>query len=438
MTQTSKPVIPASLAGKKILLVNHSDTLGGAAVVTFRLMQALRQQGLDVRMLVYTKTSDDPNIDKISTRFLRGCAFALERARIFVATGFNYDNLFKVSTGEFAIGISHHPWTKESDIICLNWINQGLLSVRGIRRLHRMGKKIVWTLHDMWAMTGICHHAYECDYNNDSCGNCQFLSGGGFPNDISHRGWLSKKRLYTDVPIHFVTVSHWLEQCARRSSLMADADIVTIPNAFPIDKFQTCPVGKITGLEIYRKPNILLFGAARIDDPIKGLDYTIDALNYIFDNHPDIATESVIFFFGAIKDPSKLDRLRFSYKHLGHISDFRILRHLYSTARVVLSTSLYETLPGTLIEGQASGAIPVSFGRGGQDDIIEHKKTGYIARYKDHVSIAEGILWALGDNGITREELHECVRKRFSADVIARRYIDLFDRIMTAGDSKPT
>lgn len=431
MTPPATNHLPPSLAGKKILLVNHSDTLGGAAVVTFRLMQALKLEGLDVKMLVYTKTSDDPSVDTVSTRFFRGCAFCLERARIYAANGFNYGDLFKVSTGDFAVNIHRHQWAKEADIVCLNWINQGLMSLGGIRKLHKMGKKIVWTLHDMWAMTGICHHSYECAYNNDHCGNCQFLAGGGHPRDISRKIWDKKKKLYASVPIHFVTVSHWLEQRARQSSLMADADITTIPNAFPIDKFTTTPGRQIADIDIYQKPNIILFGAARIDDPIKGLDYTIDALNYIFDNHPEVANTCAAYFFGSIKDTSRLDRLRFSHKHLGHISDFRILRHLYATSRVILSTSLYETLPGTIIEGQAAGAIPVTFDRGGQGDIIEHLKTGYIARYKDPVSVAEGIMWALKNTGITREQLHENVRSRFASDVIARRYIDLFDRILT-------
>ena len=144
-----------------------------------------------------------------------------------------------------------------------------------------------------------------------------------------------------------------------------------------------------------------------------------------------MANTCAVYFFGSIKDPSRLDRLRFSHKHLGHISDFRILRHLYATARVILSTSLYETLPGTVIEGQAAGAIPVTFDRGGQGDIIEHLKTGYIARYKDPISVAEGIMWAVNNTDITREQLHENVRARFASDVIARRYIDLFDRILT-------
>lgn len=427
--QTQKNNLPENLQGKKVVLINHSDTLGGAAIVTFRLMQALRQQGVDARMVVYTKTSSEENISKISSRFIRATAFCLERLRLMFANGFNYDNLFKISSGDFALNVHNHPWVKEADIVCLNWFNQGLMSVNGIRKLHKMGKKIIWTMHDMWAMTGICHHSYECNYFLDKCGNCQFLAGGGKPTDLSHKLWEQKDRLSRDVPMTFVAVSGWLERRARESSLLRNCAVMTIHNPFPVENFYTKPTKLLYSLETKMKPNLILFGAARIDDPIKGLNYTIDALNYIFDNNPEIATTSAIYFFGAMKNPELLDNLRFSHRWLGRINDFKIIRYLCGTAKVILSTSLYETLGGTLVEGQAGGAIPVTFGGDGREDVVEHLKTGYIARYKDYKDIAKGILWALESN-ISRESLHNSVRDKFSAPVIARKYIDLFSEIV--------
>lgn len=421
--------LPENLKGKKVVLVNHSDTLGGAAIVTFRLMQALRQIGVDARMVVFTKTSEEDTIADISSRFIRGMAFGFERLFLLPSVGFNYENLFKVSTGDFALNIHRHPWIKEADIVCLNWINQGLMNVSGIRRLHHMGKKIVWTIHDMWPMTGICHHAYECDHYIDECGKCQFLAGGGRTNDISHRYWEKKLRVYSEVPITYVTVSSWLEKCARHSSLLKGRDILTIYNPFPIEQFYTTPPRDLYSLMPPQKPNILLFGAARIDDPIKGLDYTIDALNHIFDNYPEIASTTAIYFFGNMKNPQALDKLRFSHRHFGLIRDFKIIRYLYSIAKAVISTSLYESLAGTLIEGQAGGALPVTFGLDGRADIVEHMRTGYIARYKDPIDIANGIMWAIKSN-ISRESLHQSVADRFAAPVIASKYADVFARIL--------
>lgn len=421
--------LPENLKGKKVVLVNHSETIGGAAIVTFRLMQALRQIGIDARVVVYTKTSEEETISFVSTRFFRGLAFCLERLSILPAIGYKYDNLYKVSTGSFAINVHKHPWIKEADIVCINWINQGLMNVAGIRKLHEMGKKIVWTLHDMWAMTGICHHAYECDHYLDQCGNCPFLAGGGKPGDLSNKHWKKKLSVYDEVPITYVTVSHWLENMARHSSLLKGRDIVTIHNPFPINQFYTKPPRDLYEIVTPEKPYKLIFGAARIDDPIKGLDYTIDALNYIFDNYPEIASKTAIYFFGGMKNPQALDRLRFSHRSLGLVSDPKIISYLCSMATAVISTSLYETLGGTLVEGQAGGALPVTFGMDGRADVVEHLKTGYIARYKDPRDIAEGILWAIKSN-IPRERLHESVKERFSSPIIAAKYAELFSEIL--------
>ena len=125
-----------------------------------------------------------------------------------------------------------------------------------------------------------------------------------------------------------------------------------------------------------------------------------------------------------------LDRLRFHYSYLGRINDRTLLRQLYANAKVVISTSLYETLPGTLIEGQAAGCIPVSFDRGGQRDIIEPKVNGYLAEYKNPQSVANGILWALSQDN-DRRELHEEVKRKFSSEVVADRYINLINELLS-------
>jgi len=118
------------------------------------------------------------------------------------------------------------------------------------------------------------------------------------------------------------------------------------------------------------------------------------------------------------------------FVHTGPVDDPVRLRSLFAHAKVVLSTSLYETLPGTLIEGQAAGAWPVSFGRGGQSDIIEHLRSGYIARWLDADDIACGVAHAV-DGDHDRASLRESVEARFAAPAVARRYMELFSKILS-------
>ena len=76
----------------------------------------------------------------------------------------------------------------------------------------------------------------------------------------------------------------------------------------------------------------------------------------------------------------------------------------------------------------AAGCVPVTFGNGGQGDIVDHQCTGYIARYKSHEDFACGIEWAI-NAGISRESLHNEMKKRFSPGSIVEKYLNLITKI---------
>lgn len=416
----------------KAVLINHSDIHGGAAVVTYRLMHALRNEGVDASMIVMTKYTDDKNVHLPSTRLRRGFSFMMERIGIMRRNGFSRDNLFKVSTASTGIGITGHPLVKEADVIMLSWINQGLLSLNDIKRLRKMGKKIIWTMHDMWCFTGICHHSFDCRNYTLRCGNCRFLGLDRDKSDLSNLTWERKHKIYKDKGIIFIAVSNWLKERASESLLLKGQRIEVIPNAFPVETFKTEVDPDVKPFSMQKEKRYILMGASRLDDPIKGLEYAVEALNLIFDENPAIANSTEVIFFGELRNPDALENLRFPHRHVGIIRDGNILRNMYASASVVISSSLFETLPGTLIEGQASGCIPVTFGRGGQRDIIEHMHNGYIAEYKNSESLAKGIIWALSQP-ISREELHTNVEKRFSSKIVARRYMRLLYELTGIG-----
>ncbi len=105
----------------KIVIINHSDTLGGASVVSMRLMEALRKSGHDARMLVSRKLSDNPYVEECG-RNLRGkFCFLAEHARIYMSCGFNRRNLFKISIANVGLPLSQHHLVRNADVVMLNW-----------------------------------------------------------------------------------------------------------------------------------------------------------------------------------------------------------------------------------------------------------------------------------------------------------------------------
>lgn len=402
-----------------ILLVNHSDVRGGASVVSMRLLEALRAQGQDARMLVVHRGTASEAVATVASSWRQRIPFLQEHLRILGACRGDRTNLFKISCATDGLPLHRHPWVRQADVILLNWVNQGMVSLSEIERLAAMGKRLVWTMHDMWNATAVCHHAGECTrwQQPGGCSHCPLLGAGAAANDLSARTWQRKRRLYASVPITFVAVSHWLADICRRSPLMRDCRIEVIPNAFPIDKFHTRPQRPRRELGLPEEVPLILMGAARLDDPIKGLPQAVEALNGLTD------TPAHAVFFGALRNPRALEGLRLPHTQLGTVSEPERLADIYAHARAVLSSSQWETLPGTLVEAQAAGAYPVAFDRGGQADIITHPSTGWLAPWPDSRSLAQGLRRAVL-TAPDRQMLHRAAA-RFEASAIARRYIEL-------------
>ena len=410
----------------KIALVSYSDIRGGAAVVTNRLAEALRAEGHDARMIVFSKESPSENVEVISSRPRRMGAKIAERLEIFVQNGFSKAELFKVSTGSTGSGILDNSFVREADAIILAWVNQGAVSLEDIKALGQMGKPILYVMHDMWCFTGICHHSIGCTNYKKECGNCRFLGMFKGKNDLSHRVWKKKKNVYSATGIKFIAVSSWLKEKADESSLLKGEHTYYIPNPFPVDEFHCTPNNRsaLTDLGINPGKRLLLMGAARLDDTIKDLPTAIAALNITAERDPMFKDSFEVVFFGNLRNTEILSTISFPYVYTGMIKEKDSLRNLYASADIVLSSSLFETLPGTLIEGQASGALPVTFGNGGQKDIITHLKDGYIASEHSPEALATGIEWAMSQKQ-DREVLKESVRLRFDSKIIARKILEL-------------
>lgn len=413
----------------KVTFINKSDLRGGAAVVTMRLLQHLRTLNVEARMLVTEKLSNSPYVELAASPSKIKHRFLAERLKIFLSNGFNRTNLFKVDAAAYGLPLASHPLVKDADIVCLNWINQGVLSLKEIKRIGSLGKPIVWTLHDLWPMTGICHLPDKCRNFNDICHDCPLLGSRASQHDLSYSVWNKKRKLYSMQPIHFVAVSKWVATKCRVSTLLEDAPVTIIPNSFPIPD-------RLERRDTERQTARIVMGAARIDDPVKGFEVLIEALRKIAATHDELADRLELITYGSIRNPQLFEQIPIAHTHLGELKGEKEIRDVYCNAEIVVSSSHYETFGATLVEGQSCGCIPVSFDHGGQGDIIDHLYTGYLAPYDTDKniaaqSLAEGLLWACDNlSPQMSERLHQSALKRFSGNSVALRYAELFDSLL--------
>ena len=413
----------------RLTFISRSDLRGGAAIVTYRLVEALRKEGIDARMLVCEKMSDSDFVEVCAPRFRIEAAFLSERLEVFMKNGADRATLFKIDPASQGLPLWCHPWVREADAVILGWVNQGMLSLKGVDRLASMGKPLIWMMHDMWNMTGICHHAGECSRFEGECGCCPLLGRKGAPEDMSHKVWTRKKKVYDASDITFVAVSSWLAGRASESSLLRDHDVEIIHNPFSLpdaDAPSLIAPGSKTGI---------IFGAARLDDPIKGLPVLRESLRILRDRYPEVADDVRLLTFGGVKDPDNLSGFAVEHVYLGVLKGADAVRSAYEKCRIVVSTSDFETLPGTLVEGQAYGCIPVAFDHGGQRDIVDHMQSGWLADWNPSQSvraesIAEGIRWAYSHrNDVSLlDRMRKSVGERFESSEVARKVIALVNR----------
>ncbi len=140
-----------------VVILNTAELTGGAAVAANRLMKALNRSGANVSMLVRDQKSRDPRVVSINNSNLREkfnfMRFVWERLVIFLSNHLRRKPLFQVSIANTGTDLSSHPLVQNADVIHLHWINQGFLSLDDIKKLIRIGKPVVWTMHDV-AMYG--------------------------------------------------------------------------------------------------------------------------------------------------------------------------------------------------------------------------------------------------------------------------------------------
>lgn len=402
----------------RVVLINRSDQLGGAAIATLRLMHGLQQLGVDARMLVVDQHGNDPHVALASNALCRRWAFLAERLGIYARNGRRRDTLFKIDTATHGIDVSRHPWVQGTDVLYLGWTNQGMLSLEDIERLTRLGKPVIWTMHDMWPCTGLCHHAYDCrEYVND-CANCPLLPSGSTLASTTLR---RKADLYDRSDIHFVAVSNWLADCCHQSTLLRNHEVTVIGNPFPANEY-ACGFTPRPGLP--DDALVVAMGAARLDDPVKGFDLLIASMQHLREHNPALADRLHLLLYGDLRDMSLLGQLPVAHTHLGYITD---INAVFRQAHIVLSTSRYESFGYTLLEGMASGCIPVTTGAGGQVDIVRHLHNGYVTGSNDPADVARGIEWAATAH-IDRSDQHRWVADHFDAHIIAQRYLDLINR----------
>lgn len=408
----------------KIIHISHSDIQGGAFRAAYRIHQALRLHGLDSTMAVNVATSGDWTVQSHQTKLAKGLARLRPQLGSLPRQWLRTDNPILHSPAIIPSTWSGRLNCTDADVLHLHWVNGEMLSITDIIKL---GKPVVWTLHDMWAFCGAEHYTEEFRWRQGYWKDNRPSYESGF--DLNRWTW-NRKRKYWQKPLQIVTPSQWLADCVTKSALMGDWPVRVVPNTINTDIWQ--PFDQNLARKLLHLPldvPLLLFGALNGSrDPRKGFDLLQAALNHLRGQMPGL--QLVVFGQLAPKEPIDLG---FPIHYMGHLHDELSLRILYSAADVMTIPSRQDNLPNTGLEAHACGTPVIAFNTCGLPDIVEHLQTGYLAKAFDTNDLAHGIQWLLSDRSRLMT-LGLAARQRaldkWSAKVVAEAYQNVYDSVL--------
>ena len=305
-----------------------------------------------------------------------------------------------------------------ADLIHLHWLGTGFLSLLSLGRL---GKPLVWTLHDLWPLLGVLPYRAWGDPTP---------TGLGF--DFDTLAVAIKQRLYPEA-IQFIAPSPWAAQQAERSevfqALRQPRPVAVIPNAvdplFFEDSHEKGP------RRDPQRPLLLFGGSNAFSDPRKGWQLLAPLLPWLAQEYPECRCAS----FGELPPAGLLWPQ--PWQHHGLIRDPQQLAVLYRQADLLVVPSQQETFGQVAAEAQACGLPVVALADSGVGSVVEHLRSGYLLSQFTPPALQQALGLFLEDplrRQAASTRAKEQAAERFRPEYVAAKHLHLYREVMAASE----
>ena len=306
------------------------------------------------------------------------------------------------------------------DIIHLHNLHNSYINLFLLfRYLKTSGKKIIWTLHDCWPITGKCPHFQyiDCQKWKTGCYDCP--SYKKYPQtrvDKTRFLWNCKSRWFTSVPeMTIVTPSKWLADLTKESYLKA-YPIKVINNGIELSIFKRKDGNLKKKLGI-SETKFTVLGVSLDWEFSKGLDIVLKLAQEL---NPDQYQVVIVGITDEIDYEIPKEAVM-----LEKTNNVEELVELYSVADVFINPTREDNYPTVNMEALACGTPIVSFDTGGCREQFD-STCGRCIKVDDYENFKAAIIDVCENHPISKEQ---CIRyaMRFSKTNMLKKYMRLYD-----------
>jgi glycosyltransferase involved in cell wall biosynthesis len=417
----------------KVLHLATHDNFGGAARAAYRQHLALRDHGIDSRMLVRYKHSNDANV----AVYLGDPGFFCRASRVLRRTWIDYqEKRSRTPDGKVMWGLTDPradllrdvgPEISGADVVNIHKV-QHFVDVPAVLRYLPPSKPVVITLHDLSPITGGCDYPGSCRRFEAACGCCPIMNSHR-PNDYSRRIFRMKEMAYlrpSRERLAFVANSVWSGEQARLSALTKGRTVEVIH--YGLDQDVYSPRKRPEAREVLgigAEEAVLLFAAHDLGLAHKGGRCLRDALVNVRCQRP---IRLLTMGGGHLQAGSG-----YRHIHFGRVESDELQALLYRAADVFVIPSLEEAFGQTALEAVACGVVVAGFSVGGIPDIVKYGLNGLLVERGNTQALSEAIQKLLDNEALRHRWQNSCeawVRENFSFSKNAAAYVALYHSLL--------
>jgi glycosyltransferase involved in cell wall biosynthesis len=235
-----------------------------------------------------------------------------------------------------------------------------------------------------------------------------------------------RKRKNFNFNFEIVVISKWLATLVKRSIIFRNKKVHIIYPGLDFNNF------KIINKESSRKffnfsekyKYILFLSSNGTGDTRKGFQILLKSLEYL-------KTDNIfLIIVGKLEDLDSRN-CKLPYKNFNKIpyDNHSNLIKLYSACDLLVAPSILEAFGQVALEAASCNTPSVAFKNTGVEDIVKHKKTGYLANFLDEKDFAKGIDWCLSDKNSLDKNIRTYVKNKFDIKISVKKYLELYKNL---------